>query len=72
MREYAQRGIDISNSMPPGGQGLNRGSAVAKLMNQQKQMILSMGQFLGEEVHARHARHRAHGFQRSHRGAPRP
>lgn len=51
IREYAQRGIDISNAMPPGGQGLDRSDPqVAKLMNQQKQMILSMGQFLGEEV----------------------
>ena len=51
IKEYAKRGEDISNAMPPGGQGLNRQDpAVAKLMNQQKQMILSMGQFLGEEV----------------------
>ncbi len=51
IRDYAKRGIDISNSMPPGGQGLNKQDpAVIKLMNQQKQMILSMGQFLGEEV----------------------
>ena len=49
--EYAARGIDISNSMPPGGQGLDRDDpTVAKLMGQQQQMILSMGQFLGEEV----------------------
>jgi hypothetical protein len=49
--EYASRGVDISNSMPPGGQGLDRSDhEVQKLMNQQKQMILSMGQFLGEEV----------------------
>jgi hypothetical protein len=49
--EYAGRGIDISNSMPPGGQGLDRQDpAVMKLMDQQKQMIQSMGQFLGEEV----------------------
>lgn len=49
--EYAERGIDISNSMPPGGQGLDRSDPeVQKLMGQQKQMILSMGQFLGEEV----------------------
>jgi neutral ceramidase len=49
--EYAERGIDISNSMPPGGQGLDRSDPrVARLMAQQKQMILSMGQFLGEEV----------------------
>jgi len=50
-REYAKRGEDISNSMPPGGQGLNKQDPkVSKLMNQQKQMILSYGQFLGEEV----------------------
>ncbi len=37
--------------MPPGGQGLNKKDpTVIKLMNQQKQMIVSMGQFLGEEV----------------------
>jgi neutral ceramidase len=51
IKDYAKRGIDISNSMPPGGQGLNKHDpTVAKLMNQQKQMSLSMGQFLGEEV----------------------
>ena len=51
IKEYAARGIDISNAMPPGGEGLNRNDPrVAKLMNQQKQMIVSMGQFLGEEV----------------------
>jgi neutral ceramidase len=51
IEDYAQRGIDISNAMPPGGEGLDRQDpTVAKLMNQQKQMILSMGQFLGEEV----------------------
>lgn len=51
IREFAARGIDISNSMPPGGQGLNKQDPkVAKLMQQQKQMTLSMGQFLGEEV----------------------
>jgi hypothetical protein len=60
IKEYASRGIDISNSMPPGGQGLNKKDPkVAKLMNQQKQMILSMGQFLGEEV-----MHVMHGMER--------
>ena len=50
-REYATRGIDISNAMPPGGEGLDRNNpTVARLMNQQRQMVLSMGQFLGEEV----------------------
>jgi neutral ceramidase len=49
--DYAKRGQDISNAMPPGGQGLDRQDpTVARLMGQQKQMILSMGQFLGEEV----------------------
>jgi neutral ceramidase len=51
IKDYAKRGIDISNAMPPGGQGLNKKDPeVVKLMNQQKQMIVSMGQFLGEEV----------------------
>ena len=51
IKDYAKRGIDISNAMPPGGEGLNRNDpAVARLMNQQRQMVLSMGQFLGEEV----------------------
>jgi hypothetical protein len=50
-KEYATRGIDISNAMPPGGEGLDRNNpTVARLMNQQRQMVLSMGQFLGEEV----------------------
>ena len=50
-KEYASRGIDISNAMPPGGEGLNRDDpSVARLMNQQRQMVASMGQFLGEEV----------------------
>jgi len=51
IKDYARRGIDISNAMPPGGEGLNRKDpAVARLMNQQRQMVASMGQFLGEEV----------------------
>ena len=50
-KEYATRGIDISNAMPPGGEGLDRNNpAVARLMDQQRQMVRSMGQFLGEEV----------------------
>ena len=49
--DYAKRGIDIRNALPPGGQGLDRNDPeTAKLMNEQKQMILSMGQLLGEEV----------------------
>lgn len=51
IKDYASRGIDISNAMPPGGQGLNKKDPkVAKLMSQQRQMTLSMGQMLGEEV----------------------
>ncbi|WP_157073692.1 neutral/alkaline non-lysosomal ceramidase N-terminal domain-containing protein [Sphingomonas soli] len=49
--DYAKRGEDISNAMPPGGTGMDRKNPqVAKLMKQQAQMILSMGQMLGEEV----------------------
>ena len=51
IKDYAKRGIDISNAMPPGGEGLDRNNpTVARLMNQQRQMVSSMGQFLGEEV----------------------
>jgi neutral ceramidase len=51
IKDYAKRGVDISNAMPPGGEGLDRNNrAVARLMNQQRQMVSSMGQFLGEEV----------------------
>ena len=51
IKDYAKRGLDISNSMPPGGQGLDRANPeVAHLMQEQKEMILSMGQMLGEEV----------------------
>jgi hypothetical protein len=48
---YARRGEDIGNAMPPGGQGMDRGDPrVALLMDQQKRMVRSMGQMLGEEV----------------------
>ncbi len=52
IKDYAKRGEDISNAMPPpGGVGLDRNDpTVAKLMNQQKRMVLSMGQMLGEAV----------------------
>lgn len=51
IKDYAKRGEDISNSMPPGGQGLNKKDpAVMRLMKQQEQMAVSMGQLLGEEV----------------------
>lgn len=51
IEDYARRGEDISNTMLPGGVGLDRANPqVAKLMDQQRQMLLSMGQMLGEEV----------------------
>jgi neutral ceramidase len=51
IKDYAARGQDISNAMPPGGQGLNKQDpTVKKLLDQQKMMIKSMGQFMGEEV----------------------
>ncbi|HYP79532.1 MAG TPA: hypothetical protein VEQ17_04535 [Steroidobacteraceae bacterium] len=49
--DYAKRGEDISNAMPPGGQGLDRANPrVQLLMKQQEQMTISMGQILGEEI----------------------
>lgn len=51
INDYASRGEDISNSMLPGGMGLDRDNPeVAKLMDQQRQMLDTMGQMLGEEV----------------------
>jgi neutral ceramidase len=51
IKEYAERGEDISNSMPSGGAGLNKQDpTVKKLLDQQKMMIKSMGQMMGEEV----------------------
>ncbi len=51
IKEYAERGQDISNSMPSGGAGLNKQDPnVKKLLDQQKLMIKSMGQMIGEEV----------------------
>ena len=49
--DFAKQGKDISNAMPPGGQGMDRNNPeVLHLMNEQKEMIVSMGQMLGEEV----------------------
>lgn len=49
--EYAKRGEDISNAMPPGGQGMNRDDPrVQLLMDQQKRINVAYGQMLGEEV----------------------
>ncbi|MDI9550160.1 MAG: hypothetical protein QM324_00370 [Bacteroidota bacterium] len=49
--EYAKRGEDISNQMPPGGVGLDRSNPeVQRLMEEQKEMAISYGQLLGEEV----------------------
>lgn len=49
--DYARRGEDISNAMPPGGQGMDRNNPRVKLlMDQQKRMNETLGQMLGEEV----------------------
>ena len=49
--DYAKRGEDISNAMPPGGQGMDRNNPRVKLlMGQQKRINESLGQMLGEEV----------------------
>jgi neutral ceramidase len=51
INDYTSRGEDISNTMLPGGMGLDRDNPeVEKLMNQQRQMLDTMGQMLGEEV----------------------
>ena len=51
IQDYARRGEDISNAMPPGGTGLDRSDpTVARLMNEQREITKSMGVMLGEEV----------------------
>lgn len=51
IRDYAARGEDISNAMPPGGQGLDRTNPrVQLLLDQQKQINSALGLMLGEEV----------------------
>lgn len=51
IRDYAARGEDISNAMPPGGEGLDRSNPrVALLLAQQKQINSALGLMLAEEV----------------------
>jgi neutral ceramidase len=51
IKEYASKGEDISNAMPPGGTGLDRSDPlVARLMNEQREITKAMGVMLGEEV----------------------
>ncbi len=49
--DYAKRGEDISNAMPPGGVGLDRNNPrVQRLMKEQEMVNNAMGVMLGEEV----------------------
>ncbi len=51
IKDYAKRGEDISNSMPPGGVGLDRKDPVVqRLMKEQELINNAMGVMLGEEV----------------------
>ena len=51
IQEYASRGEDISNAMPPGGQGLDRSDPrVQLLLDQQAQVNSALGLMLAEEV----------------------
>lgn len=51
IKDYAARGQDISNAMPPGGQGLDRKNPrVQLLLDQQKQVNGALGLMLAEEV----------------------
>lgn len=49
--EHTARGIDIANSMPAGGEGLDRDDpTVARLMDEQRSITSSLGVMLAEEV----------------------
>jgi neutral ceramidase len=51
IKDYAKRGEDISNAMPPGGVGLDRKNpTVQRLMKEQELVNDAMGVMLGEEV----------------------
>lgn len=51
IKDYAKRGEDISNSMPPGGVGLDRDNpTVQRLLKEQEMINDAMGVMLGEEV----------------------
>jgi neutral ceramidase len=51
IRDYAARGEDISNAMPPGGEGLDPSDPrVRLLLDQQKQINSALGLMLAEEV----------------------
>ena len=51
IKDYAKRGEDISNAMPPGGVGLDRNNpTVQRLMKEQETITNAMGVMLGEEV----------------------
>ena len=51
IKDYAKRGEDISNAMPPGGVGLDRKDpTVQRLMKEQESITNAMGVMLGEEV----------------------
>jgi hypothetical protein len=69
--DYAKRGEDISNAMPPGGQGLDRDTPrVQLLMDQQKRMNEPLGQMLGAEVlHVMRERLEKHSADATLRGA---
>jgi neutral ceramidase len=51
IKDYAKRGENISNAMPPGGVGLDRKDpTVQRLMKEQELINDAMGVMLGEEV----------------------
>jgi hypothetical protein len=51
VKDYAARGQDISNAMPPGGEGLDRSNPrVQLLLEQQKKVNNALGLMLAEEV----------------------
>lgn len=51
IKDYAKRGEDISNSMPPGGVGLDRNNpTVQRLLKEQEMINDAFGVMLGEEV----------------------
>ena len=70
IKDYAKRGVDISNSMPPGGQGLNKKDPDGHQADEPAEADDPFdGAVPGRRSDARDARHGPHGNKRSNRWA---
>ena len=65
IKDYAKRGVDISNAMPPGGEGLDRKQSGRRAADEPAAADGDVdGAVPRRGSAARHARHRTHGDRR--------